>query len=1240
MNGLSPEQRSSLERTVVGLRKTLEQDLRATLAGRYGINQDGTIDAAGTLRLGSDEVPLREELLEVLDVLREDSATAADAVGRLVREAAFTHANRLTAVRIAEATDLLPESLANGRASTGYHEVLELSPRLRDDPFEGYWLYLRWCGDELAPDAPGLFDPRNPLLDLAPSPAALDHLVALLADDALSALWAVSDTLGWAYQFFNTPDERREMRESSAPRDSRELAVRNQFFTPSYVVSFLVENTLGRRLVESYGMAELAEHLPLLVGHDEPDADALRLDDVRVLDPACGSGHFLLGCYDVLERAWELRGVDADQAAARILPCLYGIEIDPRAVQVATAALVLRARRAARTATLPSPEVMCARALPATAVAEVEGSLDASRRQLLRSMQAELDDAPVLGPLLLAEQRLQEALRRVVPEAAPGDTLFRASGVVEEAMSQAEGDLLNALSRVADRAESTRAERLLTAEAADAVRFVDALRRRYDAVLMNPPFGEPVPATKTYLKAAYPWIPTKDANLFAAFVGRGVDLCRDGGYTGAITSRAGMFNTTYKAWREQVFLGHRLTAVADLGGGVMEQAMVEAAAYVIGRKPREADRPVPFIRLLDERPRAAALQEAIDHLRRDEEDRRLYRVTLADFDAIPGHPVAYWMHPSVRKLFQRFPGIEGNAADVRQGTATGDDFRFLRCAWEVRPDRVARTREETHNRKRWVAFAKGGEYSPFWSDVHLVLDWERDGEVLRASPAARAQNTQYMFRQGVTWPRRTQGGFNPSLLPPGCGFGDKGPGVFARSGADPLVLVGWLNSRPARCLLDAVATFGSYEVGAVQRIPWPGEMAAHDAPQIIEHAEIVASTVRVQDEVDETTRSFVAPELSRGSGTLSQRIESWRAEQDSREVLAIDALAALERDWAQALSLDAGAAEYIDGELGVPVWDLPDEPVADDQMAVLADGVPATAGSFTVSPTLELAARVLEVHPRRIADARRGLRLDDEAQRGAAPRLVSWLVGISFGRWDVDADSRDLPQLLDPLPITAPGQAVGGSPTSMLLDEPGHPGDIVQHVRASAAAVFGDTADDILDELSEMLGARELRTYIRRTFFRDHLAMYTKSRREAPLYWQLSVPSRGWSIWLYAPTLTRETLHGILRHAERRMAVGAEESRRLRQEREAGGGRSGRELDQRLDIEEGLLEELRVFRDEASRLAGLGWDPDLEDGYALVAAMLRRLFVPRAWRKLDQLATEVADGSFAWASLHEWREHA
>lgn len=1240
MTGLTPDQRGQLERAVIALRRTLEQDLSATLAGRFGINRDGSLDPEDALRLGPDDARLREDLLEILLVLQEDSGSSEVAVGRLVREAAFTHANRLTAIRIAEATDLLPESLAHGRASTGYQEILELSPRLRNDPAEGYWLYLRWCGDELAPDAPGLFDPRNPLLDLAPSAAALDRLVELLADDGLSSIWTAPDTLGWAYQFFNTAEERREMRESAAPRNSRELAVRNQFFTPSYVVRFLVQNALGRRLIEAYGAHELADELPLLVGHDEPAADPLPLEKVRVLDPACGSGHFLLGCYDLLERAWALRGVEAEDAAARILPCLHGVEIDPRAAQVATAALVLRARRAARTRSLPSPEVVCARSLPAKAVAEVEPFLAPELRQLLRAVQAELDDAPILGPLLVAEERLKEALRRVVPEAASGDTLFRAGGVVDEALDRAESALVRALSDVADRAKSTRAERLLTADAADAVRFVVALRRRYDAVLMNPPFGEPVPSTKPYIKAAYPWVPTKDANLFAAFVGRGVDLCRDGGYVGAITSRAGMFNTTYLAWREQVFLGHELTAVADLGGGVMEQAMVEAAAYVIGRKPREADRPVPFVRLLNERPRATALEAAIQALRANAEDARLYRVTLADFDAIPGHPVAYWMHPSLRTLFQRLPGIEGNAADVRQGTATGDDFRFLRCAWEVRPERVARTREETFERKRWVAFAKGGEYSPFWSDVHLVLDWERDGEVLRNFSGSRVTNAQFMFRRGVTWPLRTQGGFNPRLLPSGGGFGHKGPGVFTRSGTDPLVLLSWLNSRPARCLLDAVATFGSYEVGAVQRVPWPGEVLASDAPKIVEHAHQVTSTVRLRDTVDETTRSFVAPELARGSGTLGDRLAAAQAEQDSREVLAIEAMSALERAWAHALGLDSDAEAYIEGELGKPVWELADQPVADEQVEALRDGVDAPAGSFSVSPTLEPAASALGVHPRRIAEARRRLPVANEVRRRAGVRLASWLVGVAFGRWDPDALARDVPtELTGPLPVRAPGEAVEGSVIPMLLDEPGNADDLVGHVRAAAERAYGDDAADVLDELAGFLGVRDLRTYLARTFFRDHLAMYTKSRREAPLYWQLTVPSRSWSAWIYAPLLTRETLHGIVRQAERRMAIGAEEARRLRQERETASGPAARELERRLDVEERLLEELRVFRDEASRLAGLGWEPDLEDGFALVATMLRRLFAARAWPKLDRHAADIAKGAFPWAAVHDWREH-
>jgi len=1238
MTGLSPQQRSSLERAVVGLRKTLEQDLGATLAGRFGINQNGTIDQAERLRLGADEAQLREELLEVLEVLRQDSASAQGAVARLVREAAFTHANRLTAVRIAEATDLLPESLGSGRASAGYHEVLELSPRLRDDPYEGYWLYLRWCGDELAPDAPGLFDPRNPLLDLAPSAAALDRLVALLADNALSEIWAVADTLGWVYQFFNTPEERREMRESSAPRDARELAVRNQFFTPSYVVRFLVENTLGRRLVQSYGMTDLADDLPLLVGHDEPDENVLPLDDVRVLDPACGSGHFLLGCYDLLERTWGLQGVGAEHAAKRILPCLHGIDIDPRAVQVATAALVLRARRAARTALLPSPEVVCARSLPATAVAEVEASLDADQRQLLRAMQAELDDAPVLGPLLVAEQRLQEALRRVVPEAAPGDTLFRAGGVVEKAMDEAEASLLDALSEVADRAESTRAERLLTAEAADAVRFVDALRRRYDAVLMNPPFGEPVPSTKAYLRAAYPWLPP-DSNLFAAFVGRGLDLCQDGGYLGAITSRAGMFNATYERWREGVFLEQGLTAVADLGGGVMEQAMVEAAAYVIGRGGPGSDEPVPFIRLIHEPNRAETLAAAIAGIQNGTAHPTVYHASSQELAAIPGKPVAYWVHPLLRRLFSTLPSFGEVAAETRLGTTTGDDFRYMRCAWEVAPTRTARSREETNDGKRWIALAKGGEYSPFWADLHLVLDWERDGDALRASRRAYVRSPDSLFRRGVTWPPRTQGGFNARLLPDGAGFGNKGPVALPRLGQSPLVHLAWLNSRPSRALLAAVTTFGSYEVGAVGRLPMP-DLSDAVCARIAEATERIVRAVRLRDTVDETARIYLGPELIRGSGGLRETLQSWDDTVAETELGALADLEWLEATFAAQLGLDDDSLAYISDELATPVWELPDVDLDSKSRAVVDAGVSATAGSFSISPTLEPPARALGIHPRQIA-ARRSLTGPTDAEvLAAGHRLLSWFIGIAFGRWHGQRlDTTALPSSICSLPIRSPAERLEGAPVAVLLDEPHHGADLVDSVARAAQVIFG--LDDVLDELVAILGAKKgLRDYVRRRFFRDHLMQYSKSRREAPLYWPLAVPSLRWGAWIYGPLLSREVLHGVVRHADRRLAVGVEDVRRLQGAHSEATGLEVRSLATRIDEEQTLLEELRIFRAEVARLAGLGWDPNLEDGFALNAAMLRRLFAPGAWRKLDEHAKKLKSGGYPWAALHEWREHA
>ena len=269
------------------------------------------------------------------------------------------------------------------------------------------------------------------------------------------------------------------------------------------------------------------------------------------------------------------------------------------------------------------------------------------------SIRDALDRAPVLGPLLKVEELLATEIRsRVVGADNDPSTLFGAAGIGSDAFSRAEADVLQVLQGVADSAASGPADRLFAAEAQDAIRFVEAMRRRYDTVLMNPPFGEPVAATKEYLKAAYPWIPTRDYNLLAAFVGRGLGLCDASGYLGAITSRAGMFLTTFEAWRREVFIRNRLTTLVDLGYGVMEQAMVEAAAYVIGAGQPPIEHQATFVRLLRDSDRPAALSEAISVAATGHEE-RVFRVSLMDLSAVPGAPCvlggasrAHCHHPS------------------------------------------------------------------------------------------------------------------------------------------------------------------------------------------------------------------------------------------------------------------------------------------------------------------------------------------------------------------------------------------------------------------------------------------------------------------------------------------------------------------------------------------------------------------------------------------------------------------
>ncbi|MFN3842709.1 MAG: Eco57I restriction-modification methylase domain-containing protein [Rehaibacterium terrae] len=621
--------RNRLQRFVNEARRTLEEEFTRQLQNDYGLDPvSGTVTPIDSLR------HLNDAQRETARILRDTLAhyCAAEHVetqaglDRIVREQAFTVLNRLAALRMAEARGLLIESVGNGFQAKGFQLYARLAGTGLGETGDAYRVYLFSVFDELAQDLPGLFDRYSPQGRLFPREAALLQVLNLINDADIAPLWGEDETIGWIYQYFNSKEERKAMRDASqAPRNSRELAVRNQFFTPRYVVEFLVDNTLGRLWFNATGGAtalrELCQYL--LVQPDEAPPAATKLRDPRtlkLLDPACGSMHFGLYAFDLFEViyreawAWEQQhgpgSLDVstqpqadfkplcqtyeDEAAfLRDVPRLiiehniYGVDIDPRAAQIASLALWLRAQRAWHDAGVKAKDrppigrghVIAAVAPPAERDLRQQfaATLDYLDAELFEKTLQLLKGLPELGVLLQVERELPRLIREVFGEHG---SLFKEADM--EQWQKAEVRLREALTEFAQAAKATYQGRLFAQDALQGLRLIDLCREVFDVVVMNPPFGALAANTKDQLAKAYP---RSKNDLLAIMVERGLELLRTGGRIGAITSRTCFFLSSFQKWREQVVLGiARPEVMADLGHGVMDDAMVEAAAYVLEKQ--------------------------------------------------------------------------------------------------------------------------------------------------------------------------------------------------------------------------------------------------------------------------------------------------------------------------------------------------------------------------------------------------------------------------------------------------------------------------------------------------------------------------------------------------------------------------------------------------------------------------------------------------------------------------------
>src|SRR5262245_54358199 len=252
---MNKDTRNAIERATQRARKVLEDDFAEQLEGDFDVHREGAVAARAGGHLSARQAFQRERIVAAFEHKRAAGMNAADSVADYLRDAAFTTFNRFVALKMLEARELVQECITKGEQSAGYREFCGMAsglPLLPDSA--GYRLYIESLFDELSTEVKVLFDRRDPSSVLWPKRATFEQLLEILNATELFGVWGEDETIGWVYQFFNGQDERRKMREESqAPRNSRELAVRNQFFTPRYVVQFLTDNTLGRIWYEMRG---------------------------------------------------------------------------------------------------------------------------------------------------------------------------------------------------------------------------------------------------------------------------------------------------------------------------------------------------------------------------------------------------------------------------------------------------------------------------------------------------------------------------------------------------------------------------------------------------------------------------------------------------------------------------------------------------------------------------------------------------------------------------------------------------------------------------------------------------------------------------------------------------------------------------------------------------------------------------------------------------------------------------
>lgn len=1004
------------------------------------------------------------------------------------------------------------------------------------------------------------------------------------------------EIIGWLYQYYNQ-DKRDVIYDGNLKKvkiNKDYIAPATQLFTPHWIVKYMAENSLGKLAIENLKVSpELKRNWKYYIDSEiDSSKERLNIEDIKIIDPSMGSGHMLTYCFDMLYEIYEDLGWSRKDAVLSILKNnLYGLEIDKRAGQLASFAIMMKGRekfpRLLKVLEkLEEDEKFELNTLWIDESNRIgEGTrtfLNANKFQTILQLLENFDDAKEYGSILKLTPvnvvQAQEELESFIE-------LYKRRGQLTLLTPTNQLDF--SMVSIDFKEECKIIKKLIQQQ--------KIMTDSYDITITNPPYmgnGRMNDKLKNYINNYYPDV---KSDLFAVFIKKCYDFSKNSKFISLVTSYVWWFIKSYEDLRYFVLNNMTFDTIIQLEYNAFEGACIPVGTFIL-RKEIIENHKIVCIRLADFKGIENQPIKTLEAIENQNCGWR-YQINQKEFEKIPGSPIAYWVSDKIRESFYKYSKLI-DLEPVKAGLTTGNNDLYLKLWFEIDIFNFDRqVTKESSFEKKWYSHPKGGAYRKWYGNYEYVINWQFSGREVKTYNGSTIRNEQYYFDTGICWNQTSSSYFSARFLSNNTLINAENPTIYVKNKKNLLYYLGYMNSKLANTFIKIMNPILHFLVGDVSKLP-----INLDNNNYI--------NILVQQNIDIAKEEWDSHETSWNFETL------YLAKGDSIESAYNDYC----NHWRDNFVTMHKNEEELN-KIFIDIYELNDEM---DNFVSFED-ITLLKKEAEIEEILIPAQHIADIEEKEKTSEgylyNRGVKLEFDKLE-LVKQFLSYAVGCIMGRYSIDKkgliiansddvletdkssiyikdengeirhhieNSRFIPDSYGIIPITS----------EKVFDN-----DIVTKVIEFVEALYGkENLEKNLEFICNALGRKgdekydtTLRNYFIKDFYTDHLQRYQKR----PIYWLMnSGKKNGFSALIY---LHRYEKNSVARVRTEYLLPYQDKLENLRAYYEritfddGASAKEKKQAEKSLKELDAMLKELRDYANEVKHIAELKIDLDLDDG--------------------------------------------